>query len=844
MTRNDLQTYIQQNRIGDLPVYHSECRGPDHEREYRTHICVGEINLKHNNKTVYSDWYKNKKKAESCCAKKVLNYLNQQGREDLNNKYQEQKKTRLQQQEQQKIEPPSPPQQQQQTTYQTKQSIDSLFSKFISIDKNNIKDELIEKQKNDGNLLSGGFCNLNFNEPTQTEKDNEIERLKRALGNLQQRVDTINSIFQDENCNNLTLGQIKTIGIPIIKTLQQGDDGKPIEMNKSEPRDYQCELYRKSMEKDIICCLPTGLGKTLISCMVIKKMKQLNPSKQIVFIVDRIPLVIQQSGVIETETGLKVLSAHGETFKAVQLKQRFDVLVVIGDLFNKLLSSGDLNILSFCLIVIDEAHHIVKEHSFAKLLRDKLNTIPEVCHPKILGLTASPAGKKDFFNTLLSLKLISKVSRCEIIKPTHQSIIPYINQKNIKIISIPTNNLERHSIQILKDLISKYKPNLSNNQELFDSVTSVIDSNTLKGLGVVGGGGSSGGGGGGSTQNHNLNKFLSSFFEKINDFINFKMFGSSIPVGLNLKSFLSEEVLNIDDLELQTEILSMVCSLPGDKEIADSISKLEIALQILDEKKSDDLKAIIFVKTRDVAKKVHSLLDQLRMGDRFSFIKPNLVVGHGSIGGMSISSQKKAIEEFRSDQCNVIVATSVVEEGFDVPECNIVIRLDPPTTVTANIQSRGRLRNRDSYFYGIVKVDDPREDNIYEFFKNQERYLEEAINFLKTGEIPISLKQQNYTTQVNQVDEEMDTNSYFASASALVQEMVIQVKRHTFDFDISWEHTLDGSGFYNATATFYINKEAVNSHFKSGQNKKTAKENTCKSILQSGLIYNLIKNLE
>lgn len=836
MTKNDLQTYIQQKRIGYLPVYHSECRGPDHEREYRTHIRVGEINSKHNNKIVYSDWYKNKKTAESCCAIKVLNYLNQQGREDLNNKYQEQKKTR--QQQEQEIE--SPPQQPQQLTYQTKQSIDSLFSKFISIDKNKIKDELIEKQKNDGNLLSGGFSYLHFNEPTQMEKDNEIERLKRTLGDLQQRVDTMNSIFQDENCNNLTLGQIKTIGMPIIKTLQQGDDGKPMEMNKSKPRDYQCELYRKSMEKDIICCLPTGLGKTLISCLVIKKMKQLNPSKQIVFIVDRIPLVIQQSDVIETETGLKVLSAHGETFKPVQLKQRFDVLVVIGDLFNKLLSNGDLNILSFCLIVIDEAHHIVKEHSFAKLLRDKLNTIPEICHPKILGLTASPAGKKDFFNTLLSLKLISKVSRCEIIKPTNQSIIPYINQKNIKIIPIPTNNLERHSIQILKDLISKYKPNLSNNQELFDSVTSVIDSNTLKGLGVGGGGGGSNS----STQNHNLNKFLSSFFEKINDFINFKMFGSAIPVGLNLKSFLIEEISNIDDVELQSEILAMVYSLPCDEEIADSISKLEIALQILDEKKSDDLKAIIFVKTRDVAKKVYSLLDQLRMGDRFSFIKPNLVVGHGSIGGMSISSQKKAIEEFRSDQCNVIVATSVVEEGFDVPECNIVIRLDPPTTVTANIQSRGRLRNRDSYFYGIVKVDDPREDNIYEFFKNQERYLEEAINFLKTGELPISLKQQNYTTQVNQVDEEMDTNSYFASASALVQEMVIQVKRHTFDFGIAWEHTPDGSGFFNAIATFYINKEAAHSHFKSGQNKKTAKENTCKSILQSGLIYNLIKNLE
>ena len=50
---------------------------------------------------------------------------------------------------------------------------------------------------------------------------------------------------------------------------------------------------------------------------------------------------------------------------------------------------------------------------------------------------------------------------------------------------------------------------------------------------------------------------------------------------------------------------------------------------------------------------------------------------------MSISRQNSAIERFRKGESNVLIATSVVEEGFDVPECNLVIRLDAPSTAIA-----------------------------------------------------------------------------------------------------------------------------------------------------------------
>ena len=49
--------------------------------------------------------------------------------------------------------------------------------------------------------------------------------------------------------------------------------------------------------------------------------------------------------------------------------------------------------------------------------------------------------------------------------------------------------------------------------------------------------------------------------------------------------------------------------------------------------------------------------------------------------------QRNVAQRFRDNQINVLVATSVVEEGLDVPTCNLVIRLDPATTATGEIRA-------------------------------------------------------------------------------------------------------------------------------------------------------------
>lgn len=54
-------------------------------------------------------------------------------------------------------------------------------------------------------------------------------------------------------------------------------------------------------------------------------------------------------------------------------------------------------------------------------------------------------------------------------------------------------------------------------------------------------------------------------------------------------------------------------------------------------------------------------------------------------------------------QVHLIVATQILEEGLDVPTCNLIIRFDPSATVCSFIQSRGRARMQNSDYVLLVK---------------------------------------------------------------------------------------------------------------------------------------------
>jgi endoribonuclease Dicer len=70
---------------------------------------------------------------------------------------------------------------------------------------------------------------------------------------------------------------------------------------------------------------------------------------------------------------------------------------------------------------------------------------------------------------------------------------------------------------------------------------------------------------------------------------------------------------------------------------------------------------------------------------------------------VSYKDQKLAIHKFKKGEKNCLFATSVAEEGLDIPDCNIVIRYDLYRSMIQYIQSRGRARHADSEYIRMIE---------------------------------------------------------------------------------------------------------------------------------------------
>lgn len=66
--------------------------------------------------------------------------------------------------------------------------------------------------------------------------------------------------------------------------------------------------------------------------------------------------------------------------------------------------------------------------------------------------------------------------------------------------------------------------------------------------------------------------------------------------------------------------------------------------------------------------------------------------------------QVLTMTKFKKGKLNCIFATSVAEEGLDIPDCNVIIRYDLANTLIQYIQSRGRARQEGSVYIHMVET--------------------------------------------------------------------------------------------------------------------------------------------
>ena len=128
------------------------------------------------------------------------------------------------------------------------------------------------------------------------------------------------------------------------------------------------------------------------------------------------------------------------------------------------------------------------------------------------------------------------------------------------------------------------------------------------------------------------------------------------------------------------------------------------------------LRGIIFTERRTTAVLLRDLLQkQSRECPDLKHICCDCVVGHNETktgtylrreARMNIKRQEDVLSKFRQGTINLLVSTSVVEEGVDVPKCNLVIRFDFPQNLRSYVQSKGRARAKESQYLLLIPDDE------------------------------------------------------------------------------------------------------------------------------------------
>ena len=85
----------------------------------------------------------------------------------------------------------------------------------------------------------------------------------------------------------------------------------------------------------------------------------------------------------------------------------------------------------------------------------------------------------------------------------------------------------------------------------------------------------------------------------------------------------------------------------------------------------------------------------------------------GKAKGMTQKEQADIIRKFESGEFNVLVATSVAEEGLDIPACDLVVFYEPVPSEIRHIQRRGRTGRIKKGRAIILMAKDTRDEAFY-----------------------------------------------------------------------------------------------------------------------------------
>lgn len=469
-------------------------------------------------------------------------------------------------------------------------------------------------------------------------------------------------------------------------------------MNLGAIRDYQYSIVKNGLYHNTLVALPTGLGKTFIAATVMLNFFRWTQNAKIVFVAPTKPLVSQQVEACLNIAGIPRSQATlltGETPPALRegewaSKRLF--FMTPQTMMNDL-SKGFADPKSIALIVIDEAHRATGDYAYVKVV-EFLRRFNKSF--RVLALTATPGSSVEAVQAVIDSLGVSHV---EIRTEESIDIRQYVHSKNEEIVALePSDEILR-----IRELFSKaLKPFVDKLSQ--QNIYYGRDPMSLTTFGLMKAR-QDWMNGPGKHVNQGLKFAMMAVFTMLQSLahsIKLLEFHGIKPFYDNLAEFRSQSEDKGEKGSKNKRQLTQDASFQEMMGIVEKWLKRDnfvghpkitclcttLLNHFMDAGVGSNTRAIVFCEYRDSAEELVRVLNKHK-----PLISAAVFVGQADSKrseGMKQKQQIETIERFKSGGFNVLVATSIGEEGLDIGQVDLIVCYDASSSPIRMLQRMGR----------------------------------------------------------------------------------------------------------------------------------------------------------
>ena len=492
-----------------------------------------------------------------------------------------------------------------------------------------------------------------------------------------------------------------------------------IKKDSVEEREYQIVLARSATRTSTLLVLPTGLGKTIIALLVIADVLQGKKGK-VLFLAPTKPLVEQHAcSLRELLVNRKVGVMTGEVApdeRALVFLEN-DVIASTPQVVSNDIRRENYSLRDVKLIVFDEAHRAVGDYAYVAIGEEYKHY-----DGLVLGMTASPGASSSKINEVRDhLGIESIEARSE----DDPDVAKYVHDIQMDWIEVDVPQEMKRVIFLLKGMQESYIKELIR----LGVMDSKRPANTKYLLEI-----------GQTLQGrHRSGERHRNLFSAMSVQAMALKVGHALELGETqgvtaLRLFLEKLQHEAESDEGTKAARTIVKALEFIKalELVQAMKfehpKLNRVMTIVSRlvQEKPESKVIVFTHYRDTCELVATKLAEI---DGVKVVK---LVGQADRSdgerGLKQKEQVSVLEQFRNGQFNVLVATSVGEEGLDVASTDLVIFYEPVASEIRSIQRRGRTGRRRAGRVAVLVTRGTRDEASLYAAANKERAMKKGIS--------------------------------------------------------------------------------------------------------------------